>query len=129
MDATSALQPRAVNGSLDGGHAAFAAAVAAASGQVQAEQLLSLIRTTGSGEFFKRLYARPEYRALINAYTTALLKRFEDDPQAFKAFQEVLARYDLEVSDRAVPLVAAAWIVGGSAGAGFVIGLVSGLLD
>jgi hypothetical protein len=135
MSAYATLENRttAAGPPLDGGSVHAMGAPTPGSGGAEAQQILALIQDAGPGELFKRLYARPDYRAVIDAYTQAMLRRFDDDPKAAEAFRELLVRYGLEVDERVLPavvgaVVVAKWVAGGAA-VGFTIGLVSGLLD
>lgn len=56
-----------------------------------------------SSELLKRLYARPDYRVLIQRYSIALAKRIEADPEAMAVYQELQRQSSGE--ERVAPLV------------------------
>lgn len=74
-------------------------------------------------ELLKRVYAMPDYQALIRDYAPLLMKQFEQDPEAMKALQDLFKRHgaSFEETERLAPL-AMGLIIGGS----FVIGGVLG---
>ena len=74
-------------------------------------------------ELLKRVYAMPDYQAIIKRYAPLLMKQFEQDPEASKALQDLLKEHGVsfEETERLAPL-AIGLIIGGS----FVIGGVLG---
>lgn len=56
-------------------------------------------------EILKRLYFRPDYRAVIKQYTGVMMKQLENDPEAQKAVQELLDQQSQ--GERVLPLLIA----------------------
>jgi hypothetical protein len=74
-------------------------------------------------ELLKRIYYKPEYRAVIQLFGSALLERLEADPEALLAFKEFLKAQGvtLEQQERIVPAIIAVAV-----GVSFVGGAVLG---
>lgn len=74
-------------------------------------------------ELLLRLYAMPDYQAIIKQYAPLLLKQLEKDPEALKALQDLLKRRGIsfDETERIGPLLAAAVI-----GVSFLVGTCTG---
>lgn len=74
-------------------------------------------------ELLKRIYCKPEYRAVIQLFGSALLERLEADPEALQAFKEFLKAQDVDLDqqERFIPI-----LIGIAVGASFFGGCTIG---